>query len=339
MKKSHLFAFVILAACLNHTFALKPDYVVAQDGSGDFISIQSALNSVPVNHTKRFIIYIKKGTYNEKLFIEKNYIALVGENQEETRIIFAELRKNWKENHPGDYGSAVINIQNNITDILFSSLTIYNNYGSLYGDHDHSFCIRADKGVTRIIIDKCIIVSDGGDAVSLWNTDDGMYYHSNSHFEGWVDYVCPRGYCYIENSTFFGHNLTASIWHDGSHNENQKFVLRNCKFDGVKNFPLGRFHRDAQFYLVDCIFSGNMANKKIFFAPADTPIILQWEDNRIYFYNCHGDSVDYSWHRDNLVYAPGHPAAEIIDAGWTFNHRWDPADELKTFYKNLRSDE
>ena len=97
-------------------------------------------------------------------------------------------------------------------EVITSTLTIYNNYGSIYGDHDHAFAIRAGEGVTRIIIDNCKIISDGGDTLSIWNTDDGMYYHSNCYFEGWVDYVCPRGYCYIENSHFFGHNLTASIW-------------------------------------------------------------------------------------------------------------------------------
>jgi len=338
MKISYLLSFIIFAAFLSNTHAIKYDFVVAQDGSGDFFSIQAALNSVPLNHTKRFIIYIKNGIYNEKLFIETDNIALVGESPKETRIVFSELRKNWRINHQNDYGSAVINIKNKVEDVLFSSLMIYNNYGSLFGDHDHAFSIRAGEGVTRIIIDNCNIISDGGDTVGLWNNDNGMYYHSNSHFEGWVDYVCPRGYCYIENCTFFGHNLTASIWHDGSQNENHKFVLHNCKFDGVKEFPLGRFHRDAQFYLIDCSFSANMANQKISFAPSNPPRILEWGENRIYFYNCHGDSVDYSWHRDNLEFAPGHPSSGIINAGWTFNYKWDPVSELDSFYKTLKSE-
>ena len=61
---------------------------------------------------------------------------------------------------------------------------------------------KVESGVTRIILDNCKIISDGGDALSLWNTPDGMYYHNNCYFEGWVDYVCPRGYCFIENSQF-----------------------------------------------------------------------------------------------------------------------------------------
>jgi len=312
-----------------------PDLIVAKDGSGNFKIIQEALNAVPKVHEKMFIIFIKNGLYEEKIFIEKNNIALVGESRENTLIEFAELRKNWRENHDDDYGAGVVNIKNKVEDIIFKSITIHNNYGSLYGDNDHQFAIRAGEGVTKIIIDDCKVIADGGDTVSLWNTDDGMYYHSNCYFEGYVDYVCPRGYCYIENSKFFGRNLTASIWHDGSKNEDHKFVIRNSSFDGVEGFPLGRFHRDAQIFLLDCTFSKNMADKKVFFASSNPPRILQWGEERIYFFNCHRDGSDFNWHRDNLKFAKGQPEPKEIDALWTFNYKWNPKSELDRLKKKL----
>ena len=332
-----IFCFLISAVKINADNFFTPDIVVARDSTGDYNTIQEALNAVPDYHEKQFVIYIKNGMYNEKLFIEKSNIALVGEDKEKTRIVFAELRKNWKMSHNDDYGSAVINIKDKVTDLLFSSITIYNNYGSVYGGHDHAFTIRAGDGVTRIIIDNCNIISDGGDTLSLWNKNDGMYYHSNCYFEGWVDYVCPRGYCYIENSKFFGHNLTASIWHDGDSAEDQKFVLRNCSFDGVQGFPLGRFHREAQFYLLDCTFSPNMADKDIFFAPSHPPRILQWGEDRHYFYNCRGDKINYSWFKNNIDEAKENPDPEKINALWTFNGEWDPVKELNAFYQNFNT--
>lgn len=319
---------------LPFTFA-KYDFIVSKDGSGDFNSIQTALNSVSDVGQKPFIIFIKNGLYNEKIYIEKSNIALVGESKDSTIIIYAELRKNWRENHPDDYGAGVVNIKNKISNITFCSLTIHNNYGSLYGDKDHQFAIRAGEGVTRIIIDDCKIIADGGDTVSLWNTQGGMYYHRNCYFEGYVDYICPRGFCFIDNSTFFGRNLTASIWHDGSNNEDQKFVIRNCSFDGVEGFPLGRFHRDAQFILIDCTFSKNMADKKIFFAPSDPPRILQWGEERIYFFNCHRDGEDFDWHKDNLDDLKDHPKPEKITPAWVFNNNWDPAAQLEELNRKL----
>ncbi|HEY7750656.1 MAG TPA: pectinesterase family protein [Ignavibacteriaceae bacterium] len=308
---------------------------VAQDGSGDFSSIQSAIDSAPSSNEFRTVIYIKNGRYTEKIFIKKSNTALVGEDKNKTTLVYAELRKNWRETHEDDYGAGVVNIRNGVTDILFSELTIYNSYGDIYEDRDHAFAIRAGEGVTRIIIDNCRIISGGGDTMSLWNKEDGMYYHSDSYFEGWVDYVCPRGYCFIENSSFYGHNLTASLWHDGNQNENQKFVLKNCRFDGIKGFPLGRFHWDAQFYMIDCTFSENMADKKIFFAPSNPPRELKWGEDRQYYFNCHGQLTDYDWHQGNLYLAPGNPKPEMINASWTFDFKWDPVKELESFYQSL----
>lgn len=327
---------LILTIFLFSSFAsAKPDFVVSKDGLGNYTTIQEALNAVPIYSEKAVIIFIQNGIYNEKLFIEKNNVALVGESKDSTIIIFAELRKNWRSNHENDYGAGVINIKNKISDISFISLTIKNNYGSLHADDDHQFAVRAGEGVTRIIIDDCNIISDGGDALSLWNTEDGMYYHNNCYFEGYVDYVCPRGYCFIENSRFFGRNMTASIWHDGSHNENHKFVIRNSSFDGVEGFPLGRFHRDAQFFLIDCKFSKNMADRKIFFAPSTPPRILQWGENRVYFSNCLRDGGDFDWHKDNLFKAKERPNANEINTLWTFNNKWDPKSKLIELKKEI----
>lgn len=327
-----IFLYFFLFSIVSFT---KPDFVVAEDGSGDFTTIQAALNSIPESPTSLCIIFIKNGLYEEKIFIERSNIALVGESRENTVIEFAELRKNWRDNHPDDYGAGVVNIKNKVTDVIFCSLTIHNNYGSLYSDHDHQFAIRAGEGVTRVIVDDCKIIADGGDTIALWNTEDGMYYHSNCYFEGYVDYVCPRGYCFIENSKFFGHNLTASIWHDGSHNEDHKLVIVNSYFDGVKGFPLGRFHRDAQFFLLNCTFSENIADKRIFFAPSNPPRVLQWDEDRIYFYNCHREGYDFSWHKDNLELAKDQPKPEEINTLWTFNNKWDPNSQLIEIRKRL----
>lgn len=87
----HLLVLVlgILALCLPDRGAAAPvpitshyDYVVAQDGSGDFKTIQEAINAVPdFRKNIRTTIFIRKGKYKEKLIIPecKINVSLIGE--------------------------------------------------------------------------------------------------------------------------------------------------------------------------------------------------------------------------------------------------------------------
>jgi len=299
--------------------------VVDARGQGAFRTIQAALDSLPPDAPTTRIILIRPGTYAEKVFITKSRVALVGEDRKKTRIVFAELRRNWRKDHPDDWGAAVINIGDSVTDLVIANLTVHNNYGSLHGDHDHQFAIRSGGSATRLSLLSIDAIADGGDTVSLWNTATGMYYFADCYFEGHVDFVCPRGWCYTTDSRFFGHNQSASIWHDGSLDEEAKFVIRNSTFDGVKGFALGRNNRDGQFFILDSFFSKNMADKPIYHAPGTST--FRWP-LRAYFWNARREGGPLAWLADNLGLAKGAPRADEIDARWTFAGAWDPEETL-----------
>lgn len=301
--------------------------VVAQDGTGAFTTIQAALDSIPAGNTAWRTILIRNGTYAEKVFIKSSHVALVGEDRERTRIVFAELRKNWRTAHPDDWGAAVVNIADTATDLFIGNLTVLNNYGALHGDHDHQFAIRSGGIATRIWIVHARVAADGGDTLSLWNTGNGMYYHADCEFEGWVDYVCPRGWCYITNSRFVGHSATASIWHDGSKDPDQKLVVRRSAIDGDPGFALGRNNRDGQFFLLDNRFSASMADKPIYWPSA--PESYQWPA-RVYYSGNGRDGAAFAWYRDNLREAAGAPSPRTITAAWTFAGKWDPEGTMPT---------
>jgi len=296
--------------------------VVAQDGSGDFRTIQEAVDAIPASNEDNRTILIRNGTYREKVMIATSYVTLAGEDREKTRIEFAELRRNWRAKHPDDWGAAVINIADGATDITIANLTVLNDYGRRHGDHDHQFAIRSMGLSNRIAVLYANVISDGGDTFSPWNSESGLTYATDSYFEGYVDFVAPRGWAYITNSRFFAHPSSAGIWHDGSKNPEQKFVIRHSSFDGAPNFNLGRNHRDGQFYLVDVAFSPNMADKAIY--PAEAPDARQWGE-RYYYANACRDAGTWAWFADNLHDAPGSPRDEDITAAWTFGGKWDPA--------------
>jgi len=326
-RRYRLLVFVLAALNISVQGGGKADFTVAVHGGGDFRSIQEALDSLSSYPQTRVVILLRNGTYNEKVFITRSHVSLVGESRDSTRIVFAVLRDAWNKTNGGsDWGAGVINIDTGVTDVTLANLTVYNNYGWKHHEFNkHQFAVRGAG--TRIMLLHCNIISDGGDALSLWNKQDGMYYHADCNFEGWVDFVCPRGWCYITNSTFFGHNKpSASIWHDGSANKKQKFVIKNSFFDGVPGFPLGRNHLDAQIFLIGCGFSGNMADRP-FYRPPSSPKEWQWGD-RHYFYDCHREGGDFAWFSNNLESAEDSPAPSDLTAKWTFDGKWDPESDM-----------
>ena len=75
--------------------ALKPyirkyDLVVAQDGSGDYMTIQEAINAVPDYNGEELQILIAPGTYKEKLVIpeSKSHVTLIARTEGEVIISY-----------------------------------------------------------------------------------------------------------------------------------------------------------------------------------------------------------------------------------------------------------
>lgn len=70
------------------TADLKPNVVVAQDGSGDVKTIGEAISRVPNKGADIFIIHIKEGEYKEKVHVNKSAtnVMLIGDGPTKTKI-------------------------------------------------------------------------------------------------------------------------------------------------------------------------------------------------------------------------------------------------------------
>ena len=328
---------------------VRPDLTVAADGSGDFKTVQAALDSLPPGNRERMIVLIKEGVYREKVRIDAACVTLRGQSRQGTRIEFAQGANEFRS-QPDKLGTAVVNI--NSDDCVLEDLTVQNTHGVI-GVHAFAVFGRGDR---TVIVD-CDVLSQGNDTLSLWRTGDGQfdrgtagasrrnangrYYHARLNVCGSVDFVCPRGWCYMTDCTITEVNprATAAIWHDGSRDRDMKFVLRNCRFDGPENWYLARWHHDAQFFLLDCTFSKTTRDRApyrvIYPLNGGPPSEADRKRNqeldatniwgeRAYYSNCHRDGGDFAWHQDNLASAPGAPRPEQITAAWTFGGTWDP---------------
>lgn len=337
-KILHILLIIALFTCgIIHASESPKRLVVSQDGSGDFKSIQAAINSLPDSSKRARVIYIKKGNYNEKLYIEKASLVLEGEDRQLVIITSSISRDEWRCGHMDDWGVATVNVGAN--DITLKNITVVNDFGFNFREseiycpadsaakrkklsmHGHQMALRT-MNATRLKAINCHFRAFGGDTVSPWNVQSGMWYFKDCTMEGGVDFYCPRGWAWAENCEFIAHGGTAAIWHDGSADRDSKTVLLNCRFKGYDGFMLGRYHRDAQFFLINCLFGQNMRDTPIYRVPAGN--VIQW-GHRVYYYNCRKEGgSDYAWYQNNLP--PGLHVKDI-NLHWVFGNAWKPDDE------------
>ena len=173
--------------------------VVAKDGSGNYNSIQAAINAAPTAQTAPYKIYIKKGKYVETVTIPSNkpFIQLVGENMAET-IISYDNYSGKANSSGGTYGTSTCGtLIVNAPDIMLMNLSVENS--TAYG-------IDANAAVPA--------PGDGPQAVAVYTTSDRVVFY-NCRFNGGQD-------------TYYGGN-----------NKGTRCYLKNCYIDGNTDFMFG----------------------------------------------------------------------------------------------------
>lgn len=336
------------------TYQLPPDLIVAKDGSGHFSSVHAALQSIPKGNRERRIVLVRDGVYEEHVRVDAAYVTLRGESRHGTRIALNRPASAPKD----DIGTAVLNISATAHDFVAENLTIHNTVEAV-GPHAFAVLGRAD----RTIIQNADILSRGADTLSLWRQgksreeaglssgpgatplteDGGRYYHRGLRVIGSVDFVCPRGWCYMTDCDIeqVYPKAEAAFWHDGANIADKKFVVHRTRIDGPPNFFLARAHRDAQFFFIACTYSERLRDKQPYLvsypldggAPSDKDIAANEKiarETRVgvrsYFHGSRHPAGGFPWLADNLADATGAPRAEDITARWTFGGIWDPED-------------
>jgi len=169
--------------------------VVAPDGTGQFTTIQSAIDSIPDHNAEWRLILIKPGTYRERLVINerKTFIILRGEDKEVGRTLLTFNRYAGMEdpeapgNKLGPNGSETVVIQ--ADNVIAENLTFENSSGAVAP----AVAMRAmgDKQVFR----NCRFL---GWQDTLW-VDGKRAYFTNCYVEGRIDFVFGRGTAVFEN--------------------------------------------------------------------------------------------------------------------------------------------
>ena len=159
--------------------------IVAQDGSGDYTTVQDAVNAAPGNAP--YYIFIKAGTYEGHVQIDKANVHLTGQSPESTVIT-------WNKTNADGGGvdkSATINVTAN--DVSFDNLTIRNtrvNEGQAL-----ALYTKAD----RISITSCCL--EGWQDTYRTGKDGQRHIVRNSTFTGTTDFIYGAGEVFFDGCT------------------------------------------------------------------------------------------------------------------------------------------
>ena len=131
MKKVLALAIMFFMALSGYADKQKFDFIVAQDGSGMFKTIQEAINAVPDYRKVETRIFVSKGVYKEKVVLpeSKQNITLIGENIDATIIQYDDYaqKKNKFGENMGTSGSSSFYVYGN--DFRAENITFANTAG------------------------------------------------------------------------------------------------------------------------------------------------------------------------------------------------------------------
>ncbi len=249
------FYVVALLICFSlHAAAQEYDFIVDQNGYGDFRTVQEAIDAVPHLRKNRTYIFIKNGVYKEKLMLPstKTNISFIGENKEKTILTYDDFasRKNRFGEEIGTSGSSSFYIYGD--GFQARNLTFENSAGPV----GQAVAVRVDGD--QVIFENCRFL---GNQDTLYpHGKNSRQYYKNCYIEGTVDFIFGWSTAYFEECEIFckrdGYITAAST------EEQTPFgmVFKGCKIYGEAadgSVYLGRPWRPyAHVVFLECDLSG-----------------------------------------------------------------------------------
>lgn len=168
-----------------------PTLTVAADGSGDFYTVQGALDSLPPGNTAATTLFIRTGTYFETVYFSaKNNITFLGESRPGTIIEYPN--NNNLNNVSGVYHRMTF-YGSSVSGITLANLTVLNSTPQ-GGSQAEAIIIGGNATTGHNIITQV-------DAYSYQDTVqfNGQIYLSDCRIEGDVDFMWGNGPAFFQN--------------------------------------------------------------------------------------------------------------------------------------------
>lgn len=218
--------FVVIIIFITVCFALHAQgkrVTVAQDGSGDFQTIQAAVNAMPDHSQSRLTIIVKNGAYSEKLVIPswKTKITLIGEDKDKTIITWNDYSgKEVNGVKLSTFTSYTVLVQGN--DFHAENITFENSAGTGVGQ-----AVALHVEADRCIFKNCKLIANQDTLYT--GVDNSRQYYVDCYIEGTTDFIFGPATVLFQNCHIHGKKnsyITAASTPQG---HRFGYVFKDCK--------------------------------------------------------------------------------------------------------------
>lgn len=225
--------------------------IVARDGTGEFRTVDEAIEVCRAFMEYHKVIFVKKGVYKEKLILPSwlTNIEICGEDRDHTIITWddhANLRQPGTERKMGTFRTYTLKIEG--SNITVKNITIENNAAKL----GQAVCLHTEGD--HLVFINCRFL---GNQDTIYTGTGGTHcYFKDCYIEGTTDFIFGPSVAWFENCEI--HSKADSYITAASTPANQQYgyVFSHCRLtadSNVKRVYLGRPWRPyAATVFIDC---------------------------------------------------------------------------------------
>ncbi|WP_417558675.1 pectate lyase [Mesoflavibacter zeaxanthinifaciens] len=221
--------------------------IVAQDGSGDYSSIQEAINNTKSFPYNRVTIFIKNGIYKEKVKVHEwnPNLAIVGESKEHTIITYDDYFNKVGLGRNSTFFTYTLLVEAN--NVILKNLTIENASG------DVGQAVALSVFSDEVAIVNCKLL---GNQDTLYASGKGKQYYKDCYIEGTTDFIFGSATAFFENCQIHSKRDSYITAASTPKESEYGYVFKNCKLtasEQVNEVYLGRPWRIfAQTVFINC---------------------------------------------------------------------------------------
>lgn len=245
------FLFLILVFSLSPRFVFGQDkfeMTVSQDGSGDYITIQSAIDASKAFPDKRIIIHVRNGIYKEKVVVPacNNMISILGEDAEKTIISNGDFFGSINRGRNSTFYTYTFLVE--ADDFFAENLTFENSAGPV------GQAVALHVNGNRCVFRNCRII---GNQDSLYaDGSSNRQYFKDCYIQGTTDFIFGSATVLFDGCEICSHANSFITAASTTIGKSYGFVFMKCRItciDGIDKVYLGRPWRDyAKVVFIKC---------------------------------------------------------------------------------------